>query len=80
MFKKVQKRVSEVWSQSLFFKVLPLKEKLVIVNNCVLWSHKLRKYAAMNIFTHLTTTKSSASRRGMRVDIETILSLEKNYT
>lgn len=61
------------------FHVLPLKEKLVIVN-CVLWSHELRNYAAMNICTRLTTIKkkkSSPSQEGMLVDTEIILEFGK---
>lgn len=58
------------------FHVLPLKEKLVIVN-CVLWSHELRNYAAMNSCTRLTTIKILPVAEGMLVDTEIILEFGK---
>lgn len=48
-----------------------------MIVNCVLWSHKLRNYAAMNIFYAFNHNKILHISEGMRVDIETISSLEK---
>lgn len=49
-----------------------------MIVNCVLWSHKLRNYAAMNIFFYASNNnKILLVAEGMRVDIKVISSLEK---
>lgn len=72
------RKASEVWSQSLF-KVLPLKEKLVIVN-WVLWSHKLRNYAAMNIFYAFKQQQNPPERGGHACWYRNDFEFGKNYT